>query len=313
LDIEEDSVGQYWSTSFTTNQNFYAGLIAACQSNGIKCGVYSNLNNWNTIFGSSTFQVTNGNALPVWFAKYDGVKSFASYSAFGQWSVPAIKQFSPSGSQCGLGFDINWFSNAAVVWSGGGGGGGGGTSSTGTAGSSCTGACVDTSLCAGVNGKSTPGLCAGASNIQCCTPITCSWGGVSGNCITTTQCTSDHGTSHAGVCPGAANIQCCLPTTCTFSGTAGQCLDTTSCGDWGGTSHSGLCPGASNIQCCIRGGTTGADQVDFQGFTFDNTTDFSSTATDSSSGSSDVNAAVARTVALAAVVALVAAVASLIA
>ncbi len=68
------------------------------------------------------------------------------------------------------------------------------------------GSCVATSACAG---RSVPGLCPGAANIQCCIPTgtACTANGKSGTCISTAACA---GTSVAGFCPGAANIRCCV-------------------------------------------------------------------------------------------------------
>jgi len=68
------------------------------------------------------------------------------------------------------------------------------------------GNCVATSAC---SGKSVPGLCPGAANIQCCIPTgtACSPNGRSGICIATSSCAGD---SVPGHCPGAANVQCCV-------------------------------------------------------------------------------------------------------
>eukprot|EP00753_Platysulcus_tardus_P018955 PLAT7034.3.p2 GENE.PLAT7034.3~~PLAT7034.3.p2 ORF type:complete len:441 (+),score=164.87 PLAT7034.3:97-1419(+) len=71
------------------------------------------------------------------------------------------------------------------------------------------GVCRDTADCAGRNGVSVRGLCAGPSNIRCCSETTygsCTAGGVSGVCRSTSTCT---GTSTAGLCPGPTGIQCC--------------------------------------------------------------------------------------------------------
>lgn len=68
------------------------------------------------------------------------------------------------------------------------------------------GVCIDVDDCTGV---STPGLCPGAANIQCCTtPVLCSVDGVDGVCIDVERC-DDGRISTPGLCPGAANIQCC--------------------------------------------------------------------------------------------------------
>lgn len=65
------------------------------------------------------------------------------------------------------------------------------------------GECISTSSCAGT---STPGLCPGAADIQCCTYGTCTASGVSGSCQPSSTCT---GTTTAGLCPGDSDILCC--------------------------------------------------------------------------------------------------------
>ena len=52
LDVEGS---QYWSTSTTTNKNFYQALVDSCTTYGVKCGVYSSSSQWSAIFGSTTY------------------------------------------------------------------------------------------------------------------------------------------------------------------------------------------------------------------------------------------------------------------
>jgi hypothetical protein len=252
FDIEEDYAGQYWSTSTTTNRDFYANLVSACASSGLKCGVYSNYNNWVRIFGSSTYQASGGGKLPMWYADYDDEMNFDDYEAFGGWT-PVMKQYNGDATYCGVSFDQNYFKSASDVW------GSGSTGSSGTGvGTACTvsgeaGSCQLTSNCATAYGQSTSGYCPGAADVQCCTEVECTAGDAgSGICISTSQCSSDEGTSYAGYCPGAADIQCCVRNTCSSGGVAGHCMDTTSCKTFGGTSVAGLCPGPTDIQCCLR-------------------------------------------------------------
>ncbi len=73
------------------------------------------------------------------------------------------------------------------------------------------GACMNTASC---GGTSTPGLCPGPANIQCCTegepPVEsfgdCRAGGEDGECVSTSDC---WGQSTPGLCPGPNDIQCC--------------------------------------------------------------------------------------------------------
>ena len=57
---------------------------------------------------------------------------------------------------------------------------------------------------------STAGHCAGAADIECCTPPpSCAVDGVDGICIQTSLCASVGGTSTPGYCPGSASEECC--------------------------------------------------------------------------------------------------------
>jgi len=103
LDIEGS---QYWSSSSTTNKNFYQALVDACKTYGIRCGVYSSASQWSSIFGSTSYSY--GNTLPLWYAHYDNNPSFSDYSAFGGWSSPHAKQYSGDVTQCSMGVDKNY-------------------------------------------------------------------------------------------------------------------------------------------------------------------------------------------------------------
>jgi len=249
FDIEEDYAGQYWSTSYATNKAFYADLVSACSSGsaGKTCGVYSNYNNWVTIFGSSTYQASGGSSLPMWYADYDGELNFDDYEEFGGWSTPAMKQYNGDVSYCSINMDQDYYASESAVW--------GSTDGVGTACSVSgeAGSCQLTSTCATANGQSTAGYCPGPTDVQCCTEVTCTAGSYgSGICISTSQCSADQGTSYAGYCPGATDIQCCIRPSCSSGGVAGHCMDTTSCKTFGGTSVANLCPGPADIQCCLR-------------------------------------------------------------
>ncbi|KAH8823571.1 lysozyme [Flagelloscypha sp. PMI_526] len=95
---------------------------------------------------------------------------------------------------------------------------------------SLAGECMSTGSCSGSGGKSTPGFCPGAKDIQCCTYGECKASNTAGKCQPTASC---GGKSTPGLCPGAANIQCC--TKAATGGSSG-----------GSTSSSGTCPPAVN-------------------------------------------------------------------
>eukprot|EP01034_Spumella_vulgaris_P028372 gene28374-35217_t len=88
LDIEGS---QYWTGSPSKNQAWYKDLTASCAKHSVTCGVYSSASQWSAIFGSSSF--SHGGDFPLWYAHYDGVASFADFSAFGGWSKPTAKQY----------------------------------------------------------------------------------------------------------------------------------------------------------------------------------------------------------------------------
>ncbi|CAF1091936.1 unnamed protein product [Adineta steineri] len=92
------------------------------------------------------------------------------------------------------------------------------TSTTCTA-NNIQGTCIDTSSC---SGKSVPGKCPGAVNIQCCIPTTpsCIANGQNGVCVDTLSCSVK---PVPGKCPGAANIQCCISNSDSGSSSDGLC------------------------------------------------------------------------------------------
>jgi hypothetical protein len=118
---------QYWSSSTTTNKNFYQALVDSCSSNGIKCGVYSSSSQWSAIFGSTSysykssctlhsslllppcFALTSPSAaLPLWYAHYDNNPSFSDFSSFGGWSTPFAKQYKGDTTLCSFSVDLDY-------------------------------------------------------------------------------------------------------------------------------------------------------------------------------------------------------------
>jgi hypothetical protein len=57
------------------------------------------------------------------------------------------------------------------------------------------------------SGNTTPGLCPGSSDIQCCTMNSCTTPHGAGTCLSTSSCS---GTSYSGYCTGPSDIQCCV-------------------------------------------------------------------------------------------------------
>jgi len=59
---------------------------------------------WGVVAGSGCTAGASAGA-PVWYAHYDGNPSFSDWVPFGGWSHPAVKQYSGTGSLCGIGID----------------------------------------------------------------------------------------------------------------------------------------------------------------------------------------------------------------
>ena len=101
LDIEGP---QYWSTSISTNVQFFKDMVRAAQAQGVKIGVYASKSGWDPIMGTSTA----GSQFPLWYAHYDGVAAFSDFTPFGGWTRPYMKQFLGDVTLCGVGVDENW-------------------------------------------------------------------------------------------------------------------------------------------------------------------------------------------------------------
>eukprot|EP01035_Chromulina_nebulosa_P017909 gene17909-23529_t len=80
-----------------------------------------------------------------------------------------------------------------------------------------TGSCVSISSSCCSTGTVTSGLCAGSSDIKCCTQSTCTTSSASGTCMQTSLCSSKGGTSVSGYCVGPSDLQCCITGTVTGS------------------------------------------------------------------------------------------------
>jgi len=74
-------------------------------------GVYSSLYSWESVMGSQSANTPLLQALPVWYAHYDGNANFndAAYYKFGGYTKPSIKQYVGDTSRCGLNVDLDWY------------------------------------------------------------------------------------------------------------------------------------------------------------------------------------------------------------
>ena len=81
-----------WSSSYTTNQNFFEELVGQARAINFYHGIYVNYNYYHYFFGYDyTFPWASDT--PLWYAHYDWVDSFSDFTAFGGWTTPAIKQY----------------------------------------------------------------------------------------------------------------------------------------------------------------------------------------------------------------------------
>lgn len=104
LDIEGGTT--YWSSSVSSNQQFFEGLVSAANSLKLNVGVYTSASQWKPIMGST---YTGGSRYPLWYAHYDNSESFSDFQAFGGWSTPTMKQYMGDVPLCSAsGVDKNW-------------------------------------------------------------------------------------------------------------------------------------------------------------------------------------------------------------
>jgi len=104
LDIEGT---QYWSSSTTTNRNFFESMVSGCSSASTRCGVYSSKSQWDPIMGSYN---ASGN-MRLWYPHYNNQPSFSGFAAFGGWTTPWAKQYTGDTTLCSSGVDLNWTPN----------------------------------------------------------------------------------------------------------------------------------------------------------------------------------------------------------
>lgn len=104
LDIEGT---QYWLGTHDQNRAFFKELAAASQELfGSKFGgVYTNVNQWEPIFGTWT----EYSYLRLWWAFWDKSPSWSGWKPFDGWNHPAVKQYAGDDSLCGMSIDKNFY------------------------------------------------------------------------------------------------------------------------------------------------------------------------------------------------------------
>ena len=105
LDIEGS---QYWTGSYANNKTFYQNLVNACNSRtDVRCGIYSSYYQWESLFGTATGYCYD-QSKQLWYAHYDGVRSFSDFVSFGCWTSPWAKQYQGTTTLCSQGVDLDY-------------------------------------------------------------------------------------------------------------------------------------------------------------------------------------------------------------
>jgi hypothetical protein len=107
MDIETNpSSGCGWPSDQSKGCKFLEELIHEAKAMGADVGVYASEYEWGQTVGAGC---KAGGDLKLWYANYDGQKSFGDFSPFGGWTKPWAKQYADTvGNECGLNADADW-------------------------------------------------------------------------------------------------------------------------------------------------------------------------------------------------------------
>ena len=110
MDIETNpSPGCGYSSDQAANCQFLADLISAAKGMGATVGVYSSVYEWGQTVGAGCTAGADA-GVPLWYADWDGTRSFGGFTPFGGWTTPAMKQYGDSvGGICGINADADWW------------------------------------------------------------------------------------------------------------------------------------------------------------------------------------------------------------
>ncbi len=94
-------------------QRYFVDVVNDCITfslYGLDCGVFSNSQDWEKIFGSKDWSY-NTVRFALWYANNDGVASFDDFVPFGGYTTPVGKQYSVGNDVCGTKVNFNYFPN----------------------------------------------------------------------------------------------------------------------------------------------------------------------------------------------------------
>lgn len=99
-----------WNGDLDSNLDYVSDLATAAVNTfgSDKVGLYTSQYSWSAVVGSG--QRANINALPLWYAHWDGVMDMSdswAYS-FGGWSSGYLKQYTGDSTVCGVSVDNNY-------------------------------------------------------------------------------------------------------------------------------------------------------------------------------------------------------------
>jgi GH25 family lysozyme M1 (1,4-beta-N-acetylmuramidase) len=108
LDIETNpSPNCGWTKDFDVNCKFLKDLVTAVKTSGKQVGIYASHYMWISILGGVD-KCNEFTGVPLWYAHYDGVPSFADFAPFGSWKTPFAKQYKGTTNTCGGSVDLNY-------------------------------------------------------------------------------------------------------------------------------------------------------------------------------------------------------------
>ena len=105
FDVEQ--CNSCWHSDLADNMSYLTEAVQAAVAEGVSVGIYSSNYEWCQTVGCDA---TGLQQYPLWYANWDGAKSFSDFEPFGGWEKPAIKQYADKGdSDCDVPVDLDWY------------------------------------------------------------------------------------------------------------------------------------------------------------------------------------------------------------